>query len=510
VDTNQTAIGKKMTTTPATQPAKGSPHQTLLRLGKEGNKFFSNPNGEPYVCLNFEQSSKAMKIKHKNFKGLLTKLFFEETDEAPTSDALNQALNQFDAIATYTGGVHPVELRVGEHNGNFYYDLSRSGKNSVVEISKNGWKLTSSSPVYFLATPNMKLQVIPSETEGKLERLLKHIRFKSKTDKLLYLVYIVSCFVFDIPHPILILWGEKGAAKSTSSRITRAIVDPAQRDMTSLPTGLHDLGLSLQNNYMPVYDNLSSITPKISDLLCTAATGGGFSTRKFFTDDEETILSFKRCVVLNGINVVASKADLLDRCIMLELDRIDEEERKEERVIVQEFQRDMPTILCGIFDVLSKAMAIYPNVQLRSLPRMADFAKWGYAIAEAIKEGYGEAFLKAYKRNRNRASEEAVSAHPVASAIIALMKTTTLWEGPVAELLNVLENIAIRERIDTRTKEWPRAPHALSRRINEVMSNLKSCGIDVVIRHGGTHKIATIQMTPARSGQAIRKKKKAA
>ncbi|MGG4495460.1 hypothetical protein [Brevibacillus reuszeri] len=509
MDTNQTSIGKKMTAKPATQPAKGSPHQTLLRLGKEGNKFFSSPSGEPYVCLNFEQSSKAMKIKHKNFKGLLTKLFFEETDEAPTSDALNQTLNQFDAIATFTGGVHPVELRVGEHNGNFYYDLSRSGKNSVVEIGKNGWKLTSSSPVYFLATPNMKLQVIPSETEGKLERLLKHIRFKSKDDKLLYLVYIVSCFVFDIPHPILILWGEKGAAKSTSSRITRAIVNPAQRDMTSLPTGLHDLGLSLQNNYMPVYDNLSSITPKISDLLCTAATGGGFST-KFFTNDEETILSFKRCVVLNGINVVASKADLLDRCIMLELDRIDEEERKEERAIVQEFQRDMPIILGGIFDVLSKAMAIYPNVQLDSLPRMADFAKWGYAIAEAIKEGYGRAFLIAYKRNRNLASEEAVSAHPVASAIISLMKTTTLWEGPVADLLNVLENIAIRERIDTRTKEWPRAPHALSRRINEVMSNLKSCGIDVVIRHGGTHKIATIQMTPARSGQASRRKKKAA
>jgi len=113
--------------------------------------------GEPYVWLNYEQSSKAMKIKHKNFKGLLTKLFFEETDEAPTSDALNQALNQFDAIATYTGGVHPVELRVGEHNASFYYDLSRSGKNSVVEVGANGWQLTSSSPVYFLGTPNKKL-----------------------------------------------------------------------------------------------------------------------------------------------------------------------------------------------------------------------------------------------------------------------------------------------------------------------------------------------------------------
>lgn len=59
MDTNQIAPRKKMTATPATQPAKVGPHQTLLRLGKDGNKFFSSPNHEPYGCLNFEQSSKA-------------------------------------------------------------------------------------------------------------------------------------------------------------------------------------------------------------------------------------------------------------------------------------------------------------------------------------------------------------------------------------------------------------------------------------------------------------------
>ncbi len=93
-------------------------------------------------------------------------------------------------------GAHPVELRVGEHEENFYYDLSRSGNNSVVEIGKDGWRLTSGSPVYFLGTPNMKPQVVPNETGGNLWRLLKHIRFNSNSDKLLYLVYIVSCFVF--------------------------------------------------------------------------------------------------------------------------------------------------------------------------------------------------------------------------------------------------------------------------------------------------------------------------
>lgn len=250
---------------------------------------------------------------------------------------------------------------------------------------------------------------------------------------------------------------------------------------------------------MPAYDNLTSISQKISDLLCTAATGGGYSTRKFYTEDEETILSFLRCIILNGINVVATKADLLDRSIILELDRIDESERKALSRVKSEFEQDKPSILGGLFNVLSRAIQIYPDVQLNSLPRMADFAQWAYAIAEAIQEGYGEKFLRAYKMNTNKASEEAVSAHPVASAFIALMKRTPFWEGPVSDLLDKLENIAAREKIDTRTKEWPKAPHALSRRIREIKSNLKACGIEVEIRHKGDYKGATVQKLDAKT-----------
>ena len=51
------------------------------------------------------------------------------------------------------------------------------------------------------------------------------------------------------------------------------------------------------------------------------------------------------------------------------------------------FEADKPSILGGIFDVLVKAMNIYPTVSLQSFPRMADFAQWGYAIGEALGTG---------------------------------------------------------------------------------------------------------------------------
>ncbi|MCY0903250.1 MAG: hypothetical protein OWU32_13900 [Firmicutes bacterium] len=88
-----------------------------------------------------------------------------------------------------------------------------------------------------------------------------------------------------------------------------------------LPNTLSDLALSLAGNYMPSYDNLDTLSADKSDLLCVAATGGGFSKRTLYTDEDETILFFQRCVTLNGINVVATRPDLLDRSIVRSFDR---------------------------------------------------------------------------------------------------------------------------------------------------------------------------------------------
>ncbi|QLY79971.1 hypothetical protein [Clostridium intestinale] len=80
----------------------------------------------------------------------------------------------------------------------------------------------------------------------------------------------------------------------------RSIVDPAVRDVVSMPTSKEDLALILSNNYMPCFDNLDNITTEKSDMLCIAATAGGFSKRTLYSDDE-TILYFKEPVSLNGI-----------------------------------------------------------------------------------------------------------------------------------------------------------------------------------------------------------------
>ena len=81
---------------------------------------------------------------------------------------------------------------------------------------------------------------------------------------------------------------------------------------------------------------------------------------------------------------------MLGRSILTELLRIADAERKELSEILANFEADKPDILGGIFDTLVIAMTIFPLVKLQNLPRMADFARWGYAIGEALGESLGQ------------------------------------------------------------------------------------------------------------------------
>jgi hypothetical protein len=353
---------------------------------------------------------------------------------------------------------HKLKLRVAGHGGAFYYDLADRDWRAV-EITENGCRIVSPPVPLFMRNKNTKAQVEP-DFSGDVRLLENHVRFKSDEDLLLYIVYVVTCLVPGIPHAVLILCGEKGSAKSTAMRFTRSIVDPANSDLLIMPNSSSDLILSLFNNYMPCYDNLAVLSKEKSDILCVASTGGGSTKRTLYSETDETILKFKHCPVLNGINVVATQDDLLDRTILLELERIPDADRREESAVWDAFEADKAKILGGALNVLHRAMGIYRNLTLTNLFRMADFTRWGYAVAEAI-DGCGDRFLEAYENNQQRANEEALANHPVATAVITLMKELDEWESTVSELLDELKLTAENEGIPTRSRLWPRAPHVL-------------------------------------------------
>jgi hypothetical protein len=88
-------------------------------------------------------------------------------------------------------------------------------------------------------------------------------------------------------------------------------MDPSIVKTFAFPKHISEFIQQLSHSYVSYYDNISMLKDWVSDLLCRAVTGSGFSKRVLYTDDNDFIYSIKRCVRSNGINIGATKADLL-------------------------------------------------------------------------------------------------------------------------------------------------------------------------------------------------------
>jgi len=107
-----------------------------------------------------------------------------------------------------------------------------------------------------------------------------------------------------------VLQGEAGSAKSTGVRVIRELLDPNKTPLRSEPRETRDLMIAAQNAWALAFDNISHLSWRLSDDLCRLATGGGFSTRRLYTDEEEQLFEATRPLLLNGIDGVVSRGDL--------------------------------------------------------------------------------------------------------------------------------------------------------------------------------------------------------
>jgi hypothetical protein len=462
---------------------KPSQADILIRIATGEAYLFHDEARDGYASLPINGHRETWPLRSKFFKQWLVRQYYEQTEKSPNNEALRQALNVIEAKAVFDGPEIKLSLRVAEHEGALWYDLANKAWQAV-KITPDGWEVINNPPILFRRFKNTTAQVLPQKG-GSFDLLRKYINLKDEEDWLLLTALIAHAFVPGVPHAIPVFYGDKGAAKTTAQRVIRKLIDPAVRDTMTLPTDKNELVLMLMTNYAPCFDNLDGLSPWQSDMLCQAATGGGISKRELYTDMEEVILSFLRCPMLNGINLVASRDDLLDRCVLFKLERIAEEERKTEAEFWREFEEDRPYILGAIFDVLTKALQIYQHVKLPALPRMADFATWGYAIMEAAG-GKGEAFLRAYRKNIAGAVEEAVANDVVGAAIAEFMEDKDEWTGTATDLMEALKELP---SVNEKDKAWPKRPNTLTRRLNNLKSALADYGIKV--QTGKDYRTAT-------------------
>ena len=451
-------------------------------------KLFHNELKETFARVKIKEHLETLSCKSKMFKFYLLGLYWKQHSKAVSPESLRTAIGSVEHLALFEGEEYKLYNRVARHNDAFWYDLTDK-EHCAIKIASSGWGKIDNPPILFRRYSHQQPQAEPIKN-GDIKLFLPFVNLIDVKNELLLLVYIVSCFIPGIPHPIINVYGVQGAAKSTLLRLIRKLVDPSSIGLMGLKRKEEQLQQILYHSWCVYIDNISRINDDISDVLCRAVTGDSSLKRELFTDDDDIIYNYQRCIGLNGINNIAGKTDLLERCISFELQRIPPNERKTEQEIFEEFEKIKSHILGGIFDAVVKAIQIKPTIILQELPRMADFAIWGCAIAEAL--GYSrEEFLNAYNANMQNQNEEILSESLVAQTIISLMEYMTNWEGTASQLLKELEAEAKKLSIKENDKGFPKAANSLSREINRLKTDLESIGIKIW-REKGNKRIIVI------------------
>ena len=223
-----------------------------------GASFFHSEVKDLYAAMTVNKHTEIMSIASRAFELWLTGLFYNVYGQPISSDAIKQVLGACSAKAMYDNP-NPVSLsvRVAEHDGEFWYDLTNNDWQAI-RVSKDGWFIENEPPILFDRFRHQSPQAIPTKG-GNINKILGYVNLKE--NKTLFLCWLVSCFVPNIPHSAIILHGEKGAAKSTTSELLKNLIDPSSLETLTLQSNQRTLAVNLLNHWFLPFLSIPIVPP---------------------------------------------------------------------------------------------------------------------------------------------------------------------------------------------------------------------------------------------------------
>lgn len=253
----------------------------LLRIAGS-MRLFRTPEGEAYTELPIDDRWETHPLKSKAVRNWLTLLYYETYQGSPSKMALESTLAVLESKAHFRSEVHETFLRLAWHEGIIYLDLGNEQR-EVVRISAEGWTVETEVPVRFRRPRSMGALPLPVRG-GSLNDLRQFLNVPNDSDKewMLMVSWLVGAFHPTGPYPVLALHGEKGSAKSTTTRYLRALIDPSTAMAPVQPRDSQDLTIKAHHNWVVAFDNMSSMPRWLSDGLCRLATGASDSKRELY------------------------------------------------------------------------------------------------------------------------------------------------------------------------------------------------------------------------------------
>ncbi len=442
----------------------------LIALARRQCQFVHDAQREPYAVFEASGARQVHRVLSQGFSDYLSHAYYTEHDRAPTEQSLKVALATLRGQAQFEGEACEVFTRIAKTEAGYWLDLCNDAW-QCIQITPTGWAVVEGAGTpLFARSASMRPLPVPARG-GTLDSLWPLVNIPL-ADRLMVLSWMLECLRADTPHVVLELVGEQGSAKSSTQRALRRLIDPNQADLRAAPKSVEDVWIAARNSHLVSLENLSHLHSLYQDALCVLATGGGYSARTLYTNAEETILELRKPIVLNGISVIVTAQDLLDRCLHIDLPTIRNRELAGD--MEARFEAEQAALLGAVLDLFVNVLAILPSVHIppEQRPRMADFARLGEAVFRVHGEPAG-AFLARYSVMREDGVRRTIDASPVGAALVTYLADVPCgFNGTLAELLDRLD------RYRPHGEVWPRSPKGLGDTLRRLAPALRLIGFE--------------------------------
>jgi hypothetical protein len=362
------------------------------------NTRFFNDNGTLYAQINFE-GNHVTSIDSEKFELLLNRIYASENSEYLSAKLLDN-MKTFAKIKA-SERKETLAIRIAFRPDTTWLNLN--DKQSV-RIDRNGWGTQSSDNCLFYRDDSSRDLPAPSTT-GDIWDLKKVVKLNNDAEYLMVIAWFITLF-YDTSYPFLILIGQEGSAKSTSTKNLKDILDPVEGGLRSFQKNADDIYISAQSNMILGYDNISYINLQLSDELCRIATGGSISKRKQYSNSDQIILKAKRAILMNGIDGVPDFPDFISRSVIINLQALEENEIRTEEQMRELFNSVHSSILGAILNLVVKSLS-QNIISAKPKHRLATYYNIGCWVSEEL--GFdSNVFIDAFSESQGSYRKKAI------------------------------------------------------------------------------------------------------
>ena len=466
--------------------------------------FFRSPTGRLFMAFEGE----ALACESSRYAEVVAGLFWERFQAVLNKTAIDDATR---IRASRKLQVRPAAVRLQGSADRLLLDLGKGGTWQVTaegdQVGPTDDPIPWFRPSGSASMPIPQMAINDEESAQVLSELRGLLDIADDGSWAAIVAWLFACLRPVGPYPLLILRGEKGSGKSTLAKSLRRLVDPRKPELKTLPPkgneALRTLAISAEHAHVLVFDNLSSLDGDLSDALCRMATGDGFEVRKLHTGRDLDVFESCRPMLLTSITDAATRADLLDRSLLVRLPA--RERRMDDDQLEAALAALAPRVLGALLWAAHRAMVAGSTTDVPGSIRMRAPARWAAAAESALGLPPG-AVAAAYLASREE-SEAFEAEDPFLSALFSYLEEKGgegfVWKTTAEQLLKALTAHAYpSDQRERPPSGWPQSGRGARARLDRSAAALRAGGVAVTYSQEGHAKTRTITLTRQPSATA--------